>query len=441
MTRRTDRERRRFVHAAVTLPVCGALLVPWLSADGGASDETGGRARRSNRSTQSSALPPLSPSPPHSGQPRFAYVGTSCEASSGGSGDDSNVTKQARCGIHVFAVTPDRWRHVQLMHSEQPSFLALHPSQRFLYATNQIDAYQGRAAGSVEAYAIHPRDGRLSFLNRQQLSLSGTRPSHAAIAPDGRTLVVALSGGGAYDVVPIDADGRLGNVSGILKETGCGPVESCQRSAHPQMVLFDPAGKRVLSADLGTDRLSVLALADGRLTVCARVGTSPGSGPRALALHPGGRWLYALNELDATIGCYRYDARLSVIGRKRDTVFLASPSDAAPGSASTFALHPSGQFLYAAYSRAAPDAARSHRIVAFRVNPGSGELTRLPGCIDGLRAPPRAMTHSPDGASLYVMNQLDNDISHLTIDPTSGALALPGRTATVYGPTSLVFSA
>lgn len=193
------------------------------------------------------------------------------------------------------------------MESANPSFLAVHPSQRFLYAINEIDVYEGRATGTAEAYAIDPRDGRLTLLNRQPLSLSGTIPAHAAVSPDGHHLAVALYGGGAYNVLPIGADGRLGTVSGIFKDTGSGPDTERQEAPHAHMVLFDPTGQRVLGTDLGTDRINVFALENGQLAPRDRAQLKPGSGPRHLALHPSGKLLYVINELDGTVACHGYD--------------------------------------------------------------------------------------------------------------------------------------
>src|SRR5579871_1934477 len=139
--------------------------------------------------------------------PRFAYVGFSTAA-------------QGPTGVQVFAIRRERWTRVQTIPSEHPTALALHPSQHFLYAVNEISSHQGLPLGTVEAYGIDPHDGHITLLNRQSLSLSGTLPRHLAISPDGRNVVVALHGGGAYNVLPIGADGMLGKVSGILKEVG-----------------------------------------------------------------------------------------------------------------------------------------------------------------------------------------------------------------------------
>ncbi|WP_163505296.1 beta-propeller fold lactonase family protein, partial [Escherichia coli] len=71
----------------------------------------------------------------------------------------------------------------------------------FLYAINELEVYEGRPSGSAESYAIDPRDGKLTLLNRQPLSLSGTNPAHVVVSPDGKHLCVSIYSGGAYNLL------------------------------------------------------------------------------------------------------------------------------------------------------------------------------------------------------------------------------------------------
>src|ERR1700692_1783031 len=193
--------------------------------------------------------------------PRFAYVGFGGE----GAKDEGIAVFDLRAvDLRSGDLRGGLWRQTGVVASAAPSSLALDASERFLYAVNEVDEYEGLPTGTVEAYAIDSADGGLKLINRQKLSLSATAPRHAAVSPDGRALVVAVHGGGAYNVLPLAKDGSVGAVSGILKETGSGPHDE-QRSAHPQMVVFDRAG-RVVSADLGSDRLTVLRLDAARLS-------------------------------------------------------------------------------------------------------------------------------------------------------------------------------
>jgi 6-phosphogluconolactonase (cycloisomerase 2 family) len=266
-------------------------------------------------------------------------------------------------------------------------------SERFLYAVNEVDEYEGLPAGTVEAYAIDEADGSLKLVNRQRLSLSATAPRHAAVSPDGKTLVVAVHGGGAYNVLPLGADGSVGPVSGILKETGSG-LHDEQRSAHPQMVVFDGAG-RVVSADLGNDRLSVLKLDSGRLSIAGRHAAEAGDGPRQIAFHPDGRLLFVANELDASVACYGYDpSEGRIVGRL---------GQVATACGVVMAVDPAGEFLYTAHRRGGGG------VSVWRIARGTGGLQRLQ-VVDEGGPQLHAMTMTGDGTSLIGLSREDGGV-------------------------------
>lgn len=366
--------------------------------------------------------------------PRFAYVGTYTSDAPGGTAGGP-----ASKGIYVLAIRDGSWTPVQTVASANPSFLAAHPSRRFLYAINEIDTYQGLPTGTAEAYAIDAKDGRLTLLNRQPLSLSGVVPAHLAVSPDGRVLAVALYGGGAYNVLPIEADGRLGKVAGIEKETGTGPDAQRQESPHPHMVLFDGTGQRLLATDLGTDRINAFTLADGQLSLLGRTSVAPGSGPRHLALHPSQRFLYVVNELDATVAGFSYDAASGKVGEQRQRVSTVPEGYAGQKNAAALVMHPSGQFLYASNRRLKSDHPMADSIAAFRIDPSNGALTPLQHWSEGLRFP-RALAMAPGGSHLYALSQKGDTVLRLRIDPASGRLDQPVQVAQVPAPVCLVFA-
>ena len=287
-------------------------------------------------------------------EPRFAYVGSMIQ------------------GIMAFAIEGESWRLIETIASEKPSALALHPDRNILFAINEIDTYQTLPTGSVESYRIDAQHGNLTLISRQPLSLSATLPKHVAVSPDGRHLIVAVHGGGAYNILPINSNGRLGRVSGILKETGSGPDRENQEAAHPQWVMFDTT-YHLLSADLGNDRLSVFNLIEGRMSPTQRIATKPGSGPQSLAIHPSGHLLYAVNKLDASLSCFRYDARS---GKIIETLHHKSISAIRiPGEVRTTALaiHPSRDFLYTPYFRSRINRSVDTCIAVWHIHTSSGE--------------------------------------------------------------------
>jgi 6-phosphogluconolactonase len=327
--------------------------------------------------------------------PRFAYVGFGGE----GAKDEGIAVFDLRAGdVRGGDLRAGRWKQTGVVASAAPSSLAIDANERFLYAVNEVHEYEGLPSGTVEAYAIDSVDGSLKLVNRQKLSLSATAPRHAAVSPDGKALVVAVHGGGAYNVLPLGKDGSVGAVSGILKETGSGPHDE-QRSAHPQMVVFDRAG-RVVSADLGSDRLSVLKLDTARLSIAGRYAAQAGAGPRQVAIHPDGRLLFVANELDASVACYGYDAREGrIVGR------LGQVATACGGNAGgvVMAVDPAGEFLYTAHRRG------NGGVSMWRIARSTGGLQRLQVVDeDGPRL--HEMTITADGKSLLGLSREDGGV-------------------------------
>jgi 6-phosphogluconolactonase (cycloisomerase 2 family) len=260
-------------------------------------------------------------------------------------------------GIHVYAVGSEPWKLQQFVASRAPVALAIHPTGQWLYVLNEIGDYNGLPSGSIESFRIDPLTGRLMLLGRYPLSLSAVMPRHLAISPDGKKLIAAVHGGGMYNVLPISEDGRLARVRDIFKETGSGPRPG-QEAAHPQAIIFDSTG-RAITADLGCDRLTVFALEDG-CRVQARYEMPAGSGPRHLALHPGGHLLYAAHGLDGALSGFAYDARAGSIRRRLFEV---------PGEyAEALTIHPFGDFLFTAGRGA---------VTAWGIETGTGALRKL----------------------------------------------------------------
>jgi 6-phosphogluconolactonase (cycloisomerase 2 family) len=307
--------------------------------------------------------------------------------------------------------------------------LTLHPTERFLYAINEVDRYENLPSGAVEAYAVNAKNGNLTLLNRQPLSLSATAPRHMAVSPDGRALVVAVHGGGAYNVLPINEDGRLGRVSGILKETGSGPDEEHQQAAHPQMVMFDRMG-RLLGADMGSDRLSVFTLDDGRLRVMARRDARAGSGPRHMELHPSGSLLFVANGLDASVSCYGYDEKNGRVLEQLEHMSTATNSSGGKRAVLMMTMHPSGEFLYTAH-RFWEDG-----ITVWRSN-STGALQSIQHEGNGLQSL-HAITMAPDGSSLLALSRKSGGVVRWSVDRRSGRLTEPVEVAKVQAPMSMV---
>ena len=227
-----------------------------------------------------------------------------------------------------------------------PSFLALHPTGRFLYAVNEVDELAGQPGGGVTACAYHPSTGHLRVLNTQ--SSVGTGPCHVVVEPGGRYALAANYMGGSVCVLPIVADGSLEPASELVQHVGSGPDPARQGEPHAHSVTVTPDGSLALVADLGLDKIMVyrLDVEAGRLHPAApqsTVALNPAAGPRHLAFHPNGHWLYVINELDSTLSTFAYEAGSFACLNTISTL----PADFA-GTSHCADVHvsPDGRFVY-----------------------------------------------------------------------------------------------
>ena len=356
--------------------------------------------------------------------PMFVYVGSYTKDPPGG-GNNNPV------GLSVFQFDPatGTLSPIQQVKSANPSFVALDPSRRFLYVTNEIDDYEGQRSGSAEAYAIDPNTGMIELLNRQ--SLNSPIPAHLAVDPTGHNLVVGNYIGGDFVVLPIGVDGRLGPVSGEVKDTGSGPNKERQKAPHPHSVVFDPAGHFIAAADLGIDKVQVFRLTGGDLARVSEASVAPGAGPRHIAFDLSGKRLYVVSELNVTVTVFDYDAAAGQIGKVLQTISTEPTGYNGPHSTAEIAVHPSGKFLYASN--------RGHNsIVGYRIDPSTGLLSVIGFATQGVNFP-RNFAIDPSGKWLYVANQKGDTIVQFEINPETGELKPTGHVTPSITPVAMVF--
>ena len=378
---------------------------------------------------------PVAPATPvASGGARFAYVGTYTTGAPGGSGQLPSE------GISVFAVdAAGALTLVQTVPSANPSFLALSVDQSVLYAINEIADFEGGENGSVESYTIDSTTGELTLINR--VDSGGAIPAHLAVDPSGSFLVVANYVGSNFVVLPIEGGGGLGQVSGVVQQSGTGPNEERQEAPHPHAVVFDPAGGFVAGADLGIDQIATFQIdtATGDLALVNEIAAAAGAGPRHLAFHPSGSYLYAINELNATVTAYAYDVATGAIGPEIQAISTVSDDFEGTKSTAEIFVHPSGLFLYGS-NRGIPDApsAEANSIVAYSIDQATGELTLIGWATEGIEFP-RNFAIDPTGTWLYACNQQVDSIVQFAIDLATGELSATGQVTTSPTPVCLVF--
>jgi 6-phosphogluconolactonase (cycloisomerase 2 family) len=345
---------------------------------------------------------------------RFAYVASDAEDAG---------------GIYVFRVKGLAWTLVQSVASESPSSLALSADQTTLFVANRRRNYQGRPTASVEAYRIDRRSGSLRLLSRRPLALSAIGPEHVAVSPNGKYLAVSVTAGGAYNLVPIDHEGKLGSVTILRKEIGAS-IHPEQRSAKPQQVIFDRRG-RLISSDLGCDRINVLQLDGDSLIAVQRNSVEPGSGPAAIELNPQGSTLFVGGALDGTITAYAYDeANGRILTSMAGAKAFSRPADS---RLHALAIHPSGELVMAAWSDQ-----RSHHVSSWRFNRKDASFET--GGTLKVQGATKVLRFFPGGDSLVAVDATNGVISSLRCDEASGDLGSIAQLASTQSPSAICFT-
>jgi len=308
-----------------------------------------------------------------------------------------------------------------------PSFVAIHPNRRFLYAIGQADMVEGKPVRGAVAFAINAKTGMLTRLNAR--SSEGAGPCHLVVDSAGRNVLIANYGGGSVAVLPIRPDGRLEPASAFVQHEGRSIHPRRQTGPHAHSINLDAAGRFAFVADLGLDQVLVYAFSPeaGTLTPHAPpfVKVAPGAGPRHFAFHPTGRFAYVINELDSTMTSFAYDARQGRL-TSLQTVSTLPAGFTEENTTAEVVVHPSGDFVYGSN--------RGHdSIAAFRIDRETGHLTPLGHTSTGGKTP-RNFAMDPHGRFILAENQDSDSVVVLRVDPETGTLAPTGSRITVPAP-------
>lgn len=312
---------------------------------------------------------------------------------------------------------------------ENPTFLSVTEDGSRVYTNSEVF---GWAEGLVTAFDF---DGAaFRYLNTQPTL--GSITAFNRITGDGRHLLVVNYTIG--DQGPMQSLALFGITSeGLtpalcsLAHQGSGPDPARQERAHVHWV-GEIAPGVLMVTDLGADRLITYRIAGDKLTPWASTQVSPGAGPRHVALHPGGRFAFVMNELNSTVSAHEFDpatGQFRPLGSQP-----AAPEEAlAQNHCSDIQISPDGRFVYGGN--------RGHDSVSiFAVDPATGRLT-LQGFTPSGGATPRNLALTPSGRHLLVANQNSDRISILARDAGTGALTDTGQTIQIGTPMCLKFAA
>lgn len=349
-------------------------------------------------------------------------------------------------GIYLFRMDLSTGYLTQIKVAAQvpsPSWIALHPQGRYLYALNEISNFNGTTSGSVSSFAINRATGDLTFLN--VVSSQGAGPAHLSVDPLGQFVFVANYGGGSIAVLPIQSNGSLGNATDVHVDVGSvGPTHATDAppgsfaisghdAPHAHMIMADPAGKYVLHTDLGQDRIYswLLNRTTGQLTPNNPPFTlvPPGDGPRHFAFHPNGVWLYSLQEEASTIIFFGYNPSTGVL-TQRQMLSALPPGFAGTSFTSEIRVSQDGRWVYAAN--------RLHDTIAIFQIDNSGALSPL-GEVSTLGDYPRSFTVDPTATFLVSCNQRSDDLTTFRLSGGGSGFDFNGQYTPVGSPAIIVF--
>lgn len=313
-----------------------------------------------------------------------------------------------------------------------PSFLAIHPNKKFLYAVGEVENFDGKRGGGVSAFAIQ-EDGKLRFLNSQ--TSGGGGPCHLTVDRSGQAVLVANYGGGSVSSIPIAPDGSLKAPASFIQHRGSSVDKGRQNEPHAHSINVDHGNRFAVAADLGTDDLFIYRLdpAAGTLTAHAPPSAKvrPGSGPRHFAFHPGNRYAYAINELNCTMSVLRFDAVQGTLAEIESVSTLGATPFQKGFSTAEVQVHPSGRFVYGSN--------RGHdSIVAYRVNDSDGKLTHVENESTQGKTP-RNFGIDPTGQFLIAANQSSDSLVVFRIHPATGELQPAGVKVEAPAPVCVKF--
>ena len=353
-------------------------------------------------------------------------------------------TEKDSKGIYAFRFDPKTEHYTALgleAETQNPSFVALHPNGKFLYAVNETGDFrvqgadqgsEGKKTGAVSAFALDSATGKLTLLN--QVASGGADPCYLAFDKTGKYLMVANYTGGTVAVFPVMENGRLGEASAIVQHVGKGPNAERQEGPHAHSINISPDNRFAVAADLGLDELisyrfdaakGLISAADSHF-----VKVAPGAGPRHFTFHPNGKFGYVVSEVASTVTAFSYEA----IGgnlKELQTVSILPKGFSGRNDAAEVRVHPSGKFLYASN--------RGHDSIAvFRIDEKKGTLAFVEDA-PVLGKEPRNFAIDPPGRLMYVADQNSGKIVVFKINAKSGKLTATGQTLEVDAPVCVRF--
>jgi 6-phosphogluconolactonase len=306
--------------------------------------------------------------------------------------------------------------------ANNPNFLALSPDNQFLFAA---------LTSTVGSYKVRP-DGTLSALNEQPSG--GGDPCHVSVDRTGRHVFVANYGGGNIAEFTVGLDGMIGNRAALQQFSGSGPNHNRQDKPYAHSVYVGPENTTVYSCDLGSDSIWIFRFdaSSGSLAPATPPAAKvpPGSGPRHLAFHPGGKFVYVASEMGHNVTVFARDAGSGALTAVETVSTLPDGTPDKGITTAEICCHPSGKWLYV--SNRGIDT-----IAVFKIA-DDGKLSLVQSASSVAKFP-RNFALDPTGHWVISAGQNDNRIAVLKIDQETGQLTATDQSAAVAAPVCVLF--
>ncbi len=311
-----------------------------------------------------------------------------------------------------------------------PQYFAWHPKLPVLYTINMA-VVSGKKQSVISAFGVNAKTGDLTLINQEPTGPGG--PTHLCVDHAGKNVLVANYGGGSVFVLPIKAGGALGERTSFIQHQGSSIVPQRQDGPHAHQVLTDSKDRFALVCDLGLDKVLIYQFDPKNGTLKANepafATLKPGAGPRHLAFHPNGKFVYVINELNSTMTAFSFDEKKGELTELQTLSTLPEGFDGKNSTAEVY-VHPNGKFVYGSN--------RGHdSIVVFAIGK-DGKLS-LVQRQSTLGKTPRHFGIHPNGKLLCAENQETQDMFTFEIDPSSGKLKPTGQKVELSSPTCVEF--
>ena len=335
-------------------------------------------------------------------------------------------TQGRSTGIYVFEFNSSDGSSVIVdsMKSSNPSYLAISPNKKFVYAVSEEGGNNRK--GKVRAFSFDAKNGKLQLLNEQ--SSMGENPCYISVDKTGKWVTVGNYSSGSLAVLPILSDGTVGIPVSWKQHQGNGPNKRRQEGPHVHAVVFSPDNQKLYVPDLGIDRLVAYSFNEKtgiiKPSSDSVMQMEAGSGPRHFEFHPNKKWAYLLQELSGDVTAFQYSAK----GLKKMQTITALPEGFNKYFTSAD-IHVSsdGKFLYASNRDS------SNTIAIFSIDQQTGHL-KSEGHQSTLGKTPRNFNFDPSGNWLLVANQNSDEIVVFAINRQTGMLTDSGKRIAVPRP-------